>query len=160
MARPNPIPPGRHTLTSNLTLSDAGKAIAFYQQALGAEVIMNMPAPDGRSVWHAELRVGDSVFFCNDEMPGMGAKAPSPERPSPVMMWVATADCDAAFARAVKAGAKAAMPPADMFWGDRTATVLDPFGYSWTFATRVKEMTTDEMAAAGREFARKMGGKG
>jgi uncharacterized glyoxalase superfamily protein PhnB len=160
MAKVHPIPPGRHTLTPNLTLSDCAKAIDFYKQALGAEVIMNMPAPDGRSVWHAELRVGDSVFFCNDEMPGMGARAPSHEKPAPVGMWLAVGDCDAAFQRAVDAGARASMPPADMFWGDRTATVLDPFGYAWTFATHVRDMSMDEMEKAGREFARKMGMKG
>lgn len=157
MAKVSPIPKGRHTVTTNLTVADGRKALAFYKRALGAEEVMNMPSPDGKGVWHAEIKVGDSVVFFNDQMPGRGPAAPSPESPSPASLWVAVADCDAAFRRAVDAGARPVMEPADMFWGDRTGTVMDPFGYSWTFATRVKELTLDEMERAGREFAKKMG---
>jgi uncharacterized glyoxalase superfamily protein PhnB len=159
MPKPNPIPKGMHTVTPSLTIRECGKAIAFYKKALGAEEVMNMPAPDGRSVWHAELKVGDSVLFMNDEMPGMSARPPSTDHPAPVNLWVYVNDCDAAYQRAVGAGATGKMPPADMFWGDRTATVQDPFGYSWTFATHVKDMTEAEMAKAGAEFAKQMAAK-
>jgi uncharacterized glyoxalase superfamily protein PhnB len=154
-----PIPDGTHTVIAHLTIANCGKAIAFYQAALGAEVRMNMPAPDGKSVWHAELVIGDTVLFMNDEMPGMGPRPPTPAQPAPVGFWIATKDCDAAFAKAVKQGCTATMPPADMFWGDRTGTVADPFGYSWTFATHVKDMTEAEMAKAGEAFAKQMGMK-
>ena len=116
-----------------------------------------MMSPDGKSVWHAELKVGDSAVFMNDEMPGMSQHAPEAASPVPVTMWLYVPDCDAAFQRAVKAGAKEMAPPTDMFWGDRCAGVADPFGYVWTFATRQKELTRDEMMRAGEEFARKMG---
>jgi PhnB protein len=156
MANVNPIPEGTHTVTPSLVLRECARAIDFYKRALGATEIARFPAPDGRSVWHAHLKVGDSPLFMNDEMPGSPLHAPSSDNPSPAVMWLYVKDCDAAYRRAVEAGAKSMMAPADMFWGDRMAGVADPFGYSWTFATHVKDMTPEEMKRAGEEFARKM----
>jgi PhnB protein len=157
MAQTNPIPQGMHTVTPNLVIRNCTQAIEFYKRALGAQEVSRFPAPDGKSIWHAELRVGDSVVFMNDEMPGMTNTAPSAERPAPVTMWLYVKDCDAAYRRAVDAGATSKMEPADMFWGDRTASIVDPYGYSWSFATHVKDMTQEEMRRAGEEFARNMG---
>jgi PhnB protein len=156
MAGTKPIPEGMHTLTPNLILSDCAKAIAFYDRAFGAQELMRMPAPDGKSIWHAELKIGDSVLYVNDEMPGMGRRAPSAAQPVPVMLWLYVPDTDAAYRRAMDAGAKSMMEPADMFWGDRCAGVADPFGYLWSFATRVKDLTPEEMKKAGDAFARQM----
>jgi uncharacterized glyoxalase superfamily protein PhnB len=157
MASVNPIPKGMHTVTPSLVVRDCAKAIDFYQRALGAQEVSRVMAPDGKSVWHAELKIGDSSVFMNDEMPGMSQHAPDAASPVPVTMWLYVPDCDAAFQRAVKAGARQMSPPTDMFWGDRCSGVADPFGYVWTFATRQKELTRDEMMRAGEEFARKMG---
>jgi PhnB protein len=155
MAKVNPVPKDMHTLTPNLTIKDCGRAIDFYKRAFGAEERMRMPTPDGKGVWHAELKIGDSIVFMNDEMPEMPIRAPAPDQPAPVGMWLYVGDCDAAFKRAVDAGAKADMPPTDMFWGDRTASVVDGFGYRWTMATHVKDLTEEEMRKGGEEFARK-----
>jgi uncharacterized glyoxalase superfamily protein PhnB len=154
MANAKPVSNGRATLVPNLVVRDCAKAIEFYERALGAKELARMPAPDGKSIWHAELRIGDSVVFMNDEMPGMGRPAPTKEDPVPVTMWLYVPDCDAAFQRAVQAGAQATMPPEDMFWGDRCASVADPYGYVWSFATHQKDMTEEEMRRAGEEFAR------
>jgi uncharacterized glyoxalase superfamily protein PhnB len=156
MATANPIPQGMHTVTPNLIIRDCAKAIEFYKRALGAQEVARMTAPDGKSVWHAELRIGDSIVFMNDEMPGMSQRAPTAQNPVPVTMWLYVPDCDAAFEKAVKAGAKETMKPDDMFWGDRVASVADPFGYNWSFATHQKDMTDEEMRKAGEEFARTM----
>ncbi|MFI5143634.1 MAG: VOC family protein [Thermoanaerobaculales bacterium] len=156
MAKVNPIPKGMHTLTPNLTIKECAKALEFYKRALGAEETRRAMAPDGKSIWHAELKIGDSIVFANDEMPGGPMHAPDPSKPAPVGMWLYVRDCDAAFDRATKAGAKALMPPADMFWGDRCGMVADPFGYTWNFATHVKDMTEEEMRKAGEEFAKTM----
>ena len=156
MATVKPIPTGMHTLTPNLVLRDCARAIDFYKKALGAQEISRMPAPDGKGIWHAELRIGDSVFFLNDEMPGMGRHAPTAADPLPVTMWLYVEDCDAAYGRAMKAGATSTMAPDDMFWGDRCGGVADPFGYLWSFATHQKDMTDAEMKRAGEEFARTM----
>jgi PhnB protein len=157
MASANPTRQDRNTLIPNLVCSDAAKAIDFYVKALGAQEVMRMPSPDGKAIWHAELRIGDTMFYVNDAMPGMGPTPPTPESPAPTSMWVAASDCDAAFQRAVAAGGKPTMPPADMFWGDRVAAIVDPFGYQWSFATHVKDLTFEEMRRAGEEFARTMG---
>ena len=156
MAGVKPIPEGMHTLTPNLVIRDCAKAIELYKKAFGAQEISRFMAPDGKSVWHAELRIGDSMFFMNDEMPGMSRPPPSADAPAPATMWLYVQDTDAAFKRAVDAGAKATMPPADMFWGDRCGGVVDPSGYAWSFATHVKDLTAEEMRRAGEEFARSM----
>jgi uncharacterized glyoxalase superfamily protein PhnB len=155
-----PIPKGMHTVTPSMTLASCAKAIDFYKRALGAEEIDRFMAPDGKSVWHAALKIGDSVVFMADEMQGMGGPAPGPGRPSPVRMWLYLTDCDAAFKRAVDAGAKPKMQPEEMFWGDRCGSIIDPFGYEWTLATHTKDMTKEEMQRAGEEFARKMASNG
>jgi uncharacterized glyoxalase superfamily protein PhnB len=157
MASEKPIPQNRNTLIPNLVCRDAAKAIDFYVKALGAQEVMRMPSPDGKTIWHAELRIGDTMFYVNDAMPGMGPPPPTPDSPAPVSLWIGAPDCDAAFQRAVAAGGKGTMPPADMFWGDRVASIVDPFGYQWSFATHVKDLSFEEMRRAGEEFARTMG---
>lgn len=96
------------------------------------------------------------MVFMNDEIEGMTGPAPGPGRPSPIRLWLYVPDCDAAFKRAVDAGAKLKRKPEEMFWGDRCAAVGDPFGYEWELATRVRDMTKDETRLAADEFARKM----
>jgi len=154
MAGVDPIPKDMPTLTPNLVVRDAARAIDFYRRALGAREDARMMSPDGRTVWHAQLRIGGSTLFVNDEIPGMTKPAPTPEAPVPVTLWLYVEDCDAAFQRAVDAGAKPTMPPADMFWGDRCSAVVDPFGYAWSFSTHVRDMTDDEVRRAGEEFVR------
>jgi uncharacterized glyoxalase superfamily protein PhnB len=156
MAQTRPIPEGMHTLTPNLVVRDCAKAIEFYKCAFGAQEKARFTAPDGKSVWHVELRIGDSIFFMNDEMPGMTNVAPTREQPASVTMWLYVPDCDAAYDRAIREGATSVRKPEDAFWGDRCAAVRDGYGYSWSFATHQKDMTQEEMRRAGEEFARKM----
>ena len=156
MAGVNPIPRGMHTLTPNLVVRGCAQAMEFYKKAFGAQEVSRFPSPDGKNIWHAELKIGDSVFFMNDEMPGMGRGAPTTSNPVPVTMWLYVEDCDRAYNRAVQAGAKSTMQPSDMFWGDRCAAVADPYGYLWSFATHQKDLTAEEMKRGGEEFARKM----
>src|SRR5580765_7162003 len=118
-AKVKAIPDGYQTITPNLTIKDAAKAIDFYKKAFAAEEIMRMPGPGGK-IMHAELKIGSSRIMLADEMPEMGCMAPSPSGGSPVGFYVYVENVDAAFKRAVDAGAMAKMPPADMFWGDRT----------------------------------------
>jgi uncharacterized glyoxalase superfamily protein PhnB len=152
-----PSPQHRQAITPNLVVRDCAGAIEWYKRALGAEELMRV-APQGKEIWHAELRIGDSIFYLNDAMPGMGAPAPQglDAPPQAISMWVGAADCDAAYRRAVDAGAKGTMEPAEMFWGDRVAAIRDPYGYDWSFAQQVKAMSAEEMRRAGEEFARQM----
>ncbi len=152
------VPEGHHTVTPQLTLDDAAKAIEWYKKALGAEDLGQALGPDGK-VMHAELRIGDSRIMVNDAM--MGGKGPKAMGGSPAALWLYVEDCDALFNRAVAAGAEVygggMGKMADQFWGDRSGTFTDPHGYRWTIATHKEDLTPEEMeqrqAAWMKQFA-------
>lgn len=152
--RASPVPEGLVTVTPNLVVRDAARAIAFYVEALGATELMRMLAPDGRSVWHAEIKIGDAVVFLNDEFPASACRAPTPQHPATASLQLYVPDCDAMFSRAIAAGATVAMPLADMFWGDRMGMFTDPFGVVWVVSTRNRHMTPAELEAANAEALR------
>lgn len=145
-----PIPAGYHTITAQLSIDGADKAIEFYKNAFGAEVLDRAVDPSGSKVWHASLRIGDSMIMVNDVFPEMGGSQ------SQSSMWLYVPDSDASFKRAVDAGGKATMPPSDMFWGDRMGQVVDPFGQKWTIATHIKDLTPEEMKVAEQAFVASM----
>ncbi len=142
----SPVPPGLHTVTAQLTLANAAATIDWYKKALGAEETGRATGPDGR-VLHAELKIGDTIIFVNDDM--LGGYTPKDIGGVPGALWVYVADCDALYNRAVAAGAQVWGGPMgqlqDQFWGDRSGTVVDPEGYRWTIATRKEELTVEEM---------------
>lgn len=142
--RVTPIPPGFHTLTPHLTVRNASEALEFYKKAFGAEVLHVSHMPDGR-VMHASIRVGDSMLMLNDEMPEHGALSPLSTGGSGVTLHIYTENVDDSFARAVSAGATVKMPLADQFWGDRYGLVSDPYGFQWSLATHVRELSPHEM---------------
>jgi PhnB protein len=139
-----PIPEGYHTLTPFLTVRNAVRAIEFYKQAFGAQERGVAKGPDGK-VMHAELKIGDSVIMLSDEFPEFGSLSPQSVGGSPMGLHIYTENVDAAFDRAVKAGAQVEMPVSDQFWGDRYGKLKDPFGHKWSIATHVKDMSADEM---------------
>jgi PhnB protein len=154
---PNPvsaIPKGYHSITPAVTCKDAARAIDFYKQVFGATETMRMPGPGG-IIMHAELRIGDSVIFLNDEIPGV-AKAPDGTSLNPVYLFLYTEDVDSVCNRAVAAGCKITMPVANMFWGDRYGKFNDPFGHSWGVATHVADLTPEEMMRGQAEWTAKM----
>jgi uncharacterized glyoxalase superfamily protein PhnB len=146
-AKAKPIPEGFHTLTPHIVVKDAAKAIEFYKKAFGAEEVMRMPGPGGK-IMHADLKIGDSHLMLVDEFPEMDCHSPQSLKGSPVHLHVYVPDVDAAFKKAVAAGATASMPVTDMFWGDRYGKVTDPFGHKWSIATHQKDMTPAEIAKA------------
>ncbi len=159
MAQIQPIPKDLHTVTPNLVLKDCARAIEFYRRAFGAEEVMRMPTPDGRHIWHAELRIGDSILYLADELPDGPLRAPTQAAPAPVSIQLYVKDCDALFGRAVKAGAIQVSAPQDTFWGDRMGAVADPFGYRWSVATHVRDVSARDMERAVDELRRHAGGK-
>lgn len=138
-------PAGYHTITPALTIKGAAKAIDFYKKAFGAEEIMRMNGPDGQSVMHAEIKIGDSFLMLGDEMPDYGHKAPLPNHCSS-SLHIYVADVDKAFQRAIDAGCTVKFPVADMFWGDRYGKVIDPFGHVWGLATHIEDVSPEECA--------------
>jgi len=143
---PNPvraIPEGYHSISPSLTCKNAASAIDFYKSVFGATEIMRMPSPDGK-VMHAELRIGDSVIFINDEFPGM-AEAPAPGATPSTYLFLYTEDVDSVYNRAISMGSMVMMPLDNMFWGDRYGKVMDPFGHQWGIAQHVEDVAPDEM---------------
>lgn len=150
----NPIPADHHGLIPHLVCEGAAEAIEFYKKAFGATDVCSMPAPDGKRIMHAEIRIDGRPLFLVDDFPEFcGGKSESPKAlgGTPVTIHRYVADCDAAIQRAVDAGATIKMPPMDMFWGDRYGVVTDPFGHSWSIATHQRDLTPAQMESGMRE---------
>ncbi|MGH9446214.1 MAG: VOC family protein [Terriglobia bacterium] len=156
------VPEGMHTITAHLVIKGADQAIEFYKKAFDAQVKGGIfRTPDGK-VMHAELKIGDSVFMLADEFPGTGtSQSPQTLGGSSVVLNIYVEDVDRLFNQAVGAGAKATMPLANQFWGDRYGQVADPFGHHWALGQHVEDVAPEEMERRGREmFAERAKSKG
>ena len=140
-----PIPDEYPRVTPYLIVDGASAAIDFYRSVLGATERVRMPGPDG-TIGHAELNIGDSVVMLADEQPAMGIRGPKTIGGSPVTLHVYVEDADAAFERAIAAGATELRPIENQFYGDRSGQFEDPFGHRWNVATHVEDVPPDEMA--------------
>ena len=132
----DPIPAGYHTVTPYLSVHRVAATIEFLQQAFGAEEIERHTLPDG-SVFNAAVRIGDSMIMLGE------VAAQQPARP--VMLYLYTEDADALYRQAVAAGGKSIMDMTDQFYGDRSGAVEDPSGNQWWIATRVEEVSAEEL---------------
>jgi PhnB protein len=146
-----PIPDGFHTLSSHLIVSDGVKAVEFYKQAFGAQEVTRLMSPDGKSLMHAQLKLGDSAIMLGSEFPPQ-CLSPKSRGGTSVFLHIYTEDADAAFARAIKAGCTVNMPMSDMFWGDRYGQVEDPFGHLWSIATHQHDFTPEQILANAKAF--------
>jgi PhnB protein len=126
------IPKGLNNVNVYMHPLRAEPVIGFLKRAFGAQELAKYASPDG-VVHHAEIRVGDSVV----EMGEAQGKYP----PMPTMFYLYVPDVDAVYRRAVAAGATSSQPPADQYYGDRTAAVKDAFGNQWYIATHIKDVT-------------------
>jgi uncharacterized glyoxalase superfamily protein PhnB len=145
------VPAQYGSATPHLIVSPCSEALDFYAKAFGAKILGKMEGPGG-VMMHAEMKIGDSIVMLADEQPGMPGQS---SRKTPknagattggVMLYVK--DVDAVFERAVAAGGTAAMPPQDMFWGDRYGQIEDPYGHVWAVATHQRDVTMKEMKQA------------
>jgi PhnB protein len=143
--RVDPIPPDYPRISPYLCVVDARRALGWYVAALGAEEVMRLPGPDD-TVMHGEVRVGGSVVMVGEQAPDYGAFGPGHFGGTAVSLLLYVADADAAYARAIAAGATAERPPADQPFGDRMGTLVDPFGHRWHLASRIEEVSVEEMA--------------
>lgn len=148
----SPIPEGYRTVNPVLVEQDAPRAIAIHKLALGAEEMFRMSTPDGRRIAHAELPIGDSVVMVSGEFEQWAKRSPKAYGGSPASIGLYVADVDAIYRRAVEAGAETKMPPADMFRGDGTATVVDPSGHEWTIATAKEKLSPAKIAERSKAF--------
>jgi len=134
------VPEDFHTITPHLVVKGVADAIAWYARALGANELLRNMAPDGASIMHSELLLGDSRFFVVDEFPG-AAVSPTTLGGTSITLHLYVNDVDALFDRAVAAGATVLMPVADQFWGDRYGMLVDPFGHRWSIASRIEDLS-------------------
>lgn len=139
-----PIPEGYHAITPYLSIKGASDAIEFYKKAFGAAEVMRMAQPDGR-IGHAELQFGDSRIMLADEHPEMDFRSPRAIGGTPVMLHLYVDDVDTVVSRAIAAGAKALRPVQDQFYGDRSGSVVDPYGHIWHVATHKEDLSMDEI---------------
>jgi PhnB protein len=151
-----PVPEGFHTVTPHLVIKGASEAIEFYKKAFGAAEISRLPGPDGK-LMHGALKIGDSIVFLVDENPQWGSNSPLSLGGTPITLHLYVEDVDVAFSQAVGAGASVKMAPADMFWGDRYGVITDPFGHSWSLATRKQDLTREQVAKNAEEMFAKGG---
>jgi PhnB protein len=142
-----PIPEGFHSLTPHLICEGAMEALSFYQKAFDA-VEIDRVVGMGDRIMNATMRIGDSYFMLCDDFPEQGYRGPQALQGTTVTIHLYVPDADAAFMRAVAAGARSIMPPSDMFWGDRYGQVLDPFGHRWSIATHQRDLTPKQIEEA------------
>ena len=152
------IQEGYHTLTPYMVVRGAAEAIEYYKQAFGAEEITRMSSPDGKTIMHAEIKIGDSRVMMSDEFPEWGVQGPQAYGGTASGLAIYVPNVDEVFDRAVSLGATVKMPVADQFWGDRYGKLEDPFGHSWSIATHVKDLTEEEIRAAGQAAMAAMSG--
>ncbi len=132
-----------HTVTPYMAVRDCAGAIDFYRRAFGAEKTMQLNMPDG-TIAHAEIRIGDSTVMLSEENEEWGNKSPATLGGSPMFLMIYVPDVDAAFRKAIAAGASEVQPVKDQFYGDRSGTLKDPYGYQWTLSTHIEEVSAEE----------------
>ncbi len=151
-AQVKPKPDGYPSLTPYLIVRDGNAAIAFYQRVFGAQLRLRLGAPEGK-VGHAELQIADSVVMLADEHPEHDAMAPPAEGLMSVSLHLYVEDADAVVREAQAAGATLKRPVETQFYGDRSGTIVDPFGHVWHIATHIEDVPPEEMQRRAAELA-------
>jgi PhnB protein len=150
-----PIPDGYAAVAPYLIIRGAARALEFYKEALGATERMRLAMPNGQ-IGHAEIEIGGSVIMLGDESPEMNCRSPEALGGSPVSLHLYVEDADAVVAQAQSHGAKVTRPVQDQFYGDRSGTIVDPFGHTWHIATHIEDLSPEEV---GRRAAQKFEGR-
>jgi len=145
-------------VTAVLTVTDVKAAAAFYQKAFGFTKRGIMNGPDGKPI-HAELNLRGATLMLGPEIAAMGTRSAKTLGASPASLYVLTESVDKTVAKAVKLGATAQGPVADMFWGDRVGYIVDPEGYTWMIATHIADLTPQEMKKKMKEQMKAMKGQ-
>lgn len=144
MANVKSVPDGYHNVTPYLFIRGAGGAIDFYKKVFGATEIVRMAGPIGQ-VMHAEIKIGDSTIMMADENPKIGAMSPQTAGGISVSLHVYVENVDGVVQKAIDNGAKLLRPVQNQFYGDRSGTLIDPFGHMWSVATHVEDVAPEEM---------------
>jgi PhnB protein len=147
-----PIPDGYHSVTPYLSVRNAADAIEWYTRSLGATEVTRFE--HGGKVGHAEIRIGDSIVMLSDEWPEGGHLSPQSLGGTGVSLHIYVVNVDDAFKRAIDSGAKQERAVQDQFYGDRSGTLLDPFGHRWHLATHVEDVPQAELKQRMEQFSK------
>src|SRR5262245_7290682 len=150
------VPDGFHRVTAHLVVNNATAAIDFYKKAFGAAEKGRMPGPGGQII-HADLTIGDSHVFLNDEFPEMGAHSPVALKGTAATLHLYVQGAGAHGKQAVDAGPTVVMPVADQLWGDRYGIIKDPFGHQWSIGSHMEDLTPAQIQ---ERMGKAMGQKG
>lgn len=131
-------------LFAYLCVADTAAAIGFYQRAFGATEKFRLTEPGGR-IGHAEIDLGGHTVMLCDEFPEYGIRAPQAASGTPVTIHLHVDDADAVIARAVEAGASLERPASDAFYGERSGSIIDPFGHRWLVGHDIEDVPVEEM---------------
>jgi PhnB protein len=137
------IPVGLSNVTPYLTVDNARSALDFYKRAFGADEVMRLES--GQKIAHAELCIGDSHIMLSDEMPERNLRGPKAIGGTPASLTLYVNNVDKSYEKALSEGARAEQPVKDQFYGDRSGTVIDPYGHRWTLATHKEDVSPAEM---------------
>jgi len=151
MAKKSYIPEGYHNVTPSLSFKGTEEAIVWYKNVFGAKEKTKIEGSD-RKIMHAEMTIGDSMFFLAEENPKYNNKTPQSANGNSIILHLYVEDVDDTVKKAVQNGASLVMPTMDMFYGDRCGCIDDPFGYTWVLATHVKDVSEKEMRKMAQEF--------
>ncbi len=143
-----------------LAVRDAAKAIEFYKAAFGASERFRLIDKNTGKVGHAELTILGDLVMLAEENPQWGNLSPQTLGGTPVCFSLIVENADDAFARAIAAGATVRMPVMDQFYGFRSGTVIDPFGYQWMLQHRTETVSPDEMQKRWDAMGAQCGGEG
>ncbi len=138
------IPKGFSSVTPYLIIEGAQQAICFYRDAFSAQLVMQMPLPEG-GIAHAEIIIGDSHIMISDSCPDESFKSPNALGGTPVSLMLYVEDVDSVFKKAIELGATEVRPVHDQFYGDRAGTLQDPFGHIWTIGTHKEDLSEQEI---------------
>jgi PhnB protein len=140
------VPEGASVVIPRLFCRDPDAELQFCTRVFEAVERNRRPGAEGKTA-HALITIGPAMVMIEGEWPQIANRAPSPDGGSPVVLFVYVENVDETVTRAEAAGARVLMAPADQFWGDRTAWIIDPSNHVWTVATRIEESTEDERQA-------------
>ena len=146
----SPIPRGYRTATTCLTVIDVDTAVAFYQAAFAAELLTRHTGAGDEFAIHATVKIGNSIIALNQEAPELGILSPLSLGASAGQVHLYVDDVDASWERAVEAGALVHTPLYDAYWGDRTGILADGNGHLWSIASKIENVSQDEIAERAR----------
>jgi PhnB protein len=139
------LPEGFHAVIPYLCVAGAAEAIEFYKKVFDGKETMRLTEPGSGRIGHAELTIGNGIIMLSDEYREMGVAGPEKGKRPPVSIHLYVPDVDDVYRRAIAAGATAERAPEDQFYGDRAATIRDPWGHSWFLATRIENVSGEQM---------------